>query len=229
MLVAHAESPEHVLSVRQLATAGGYGDNTNATYSQYGALAKKLVLAMGDAERWLVWTHAIGMGFRSEDHELFWQMHPPLFEALVRLGWCEDLRAGPLPEPEGATEREALALARLGQGAFRLALVREWGSCAVTDVSQQAVLRASHIKPWKDSSDRERLDPNNGLLLSAHLDALFDAGLITFGVDGRIQLSPLLSDVDRTALGITGDMVLRHVKPERMSHLQHHRENVFRP
>lgn len=231
MLCAHAESPDQTLSVRQLATAGGYATD-KATYSQDGHLAKRLVAALGDPERWDVWTNVIGQGFRSGDGELFWRMHPELFRALIELGWIRSSEGDESSRFDesgvASTEREAITLARIGQGAFREALVRDWGSCAVTDVSHQDVLRASHIKPCKRSTDEERLDPCNGLLLAAHLDALFDSGLITFRVDGIIEISSLLSLADQAALGLSTSMKLRRANPGRAKYLAFHREHVFR-
>jgi hypothetical protein len=89
-----------------------------------------------------------------------------------------------------ATEREALISARLGQGLFRTRLMSVWkGRCAVTDIQIPALLRASHIKPWRMSDNSERLDPENGLLLVANLDAAFDAGLLSFTDTGRMLFS----------------------------------------
>lgn len=86
----------------------------------------------------------------------------------------------------GATEKEALVRQRLGQDRFRKALIDYWGKCPLTGISEPAMLRASHIKPWAQcESDAERLDVFNGLLLSAHWDAAFDAGLVSFSDDGR--------------------------------------------
>lgn len=85
----------------------------------------------------------------------------------------------------GATEKEALVRQRLGQDRFRKALIDYWGKCPLTGISEPAMLRASHIKPWAQcESDAERLDVFNGLLLSAHWDAAFDAGLVSFSDDG---------------------------------------------
>ena len=76
------------------------------------------------------------------------------------------------------TTKRALIDGRLGQGKFRDDLMQVWGDrCAVTGCSVVEVLRASHVKSWRRSSNKEQLDPQNGLLLGAHLDALFDAGL----------------------------------------------------
>ncbi|HET9245398.1 MAG TPA: HNH endonuclease signature motif containing protein, partial [Xanthobacteraceae bacterium] len=62
----------------------------------------------------------------------------------------------------------------------------------------EAALRASHIKPWRESSDRERLDPANGLLLTANLDALFNDGLIAFDDEGQMLVSAQLTRKDRS-------------------------------
>ena len=73
------------------------------------------------------------------------------------------------------TTRQALINARLGHGQFRVDLERRWnGRCALTGCGITAMLRASHIKPWAKSSNHDRLNPDNGLLLAAHVDALFD-------------------------------------------------------
>jgi hypothetical protein len=77
------------------------------------------------------------------------------------------------------TERAALIAARLGQRRWRQELDSIWKVCAITGCDIRELLRGSHIKPWRKCSNSERLDPNNGLLLRADVDALFDSGLIT--------------------------------------------------
>ncbi len=81
------------------------------------------------------------------------------------------------------TEREVLAKARIGQGKFRAELISKWGKgevCALTSVGVPEMLIASHIKPWRESSNQERLDPMNGVLLVSHADRLFDKYLMSF-------------------------------------------------
>lgn len=98
----------------------------------------------------------------------------------------------------GKTTKRRLIDARLGQGMFRSDLDRLWDErCAVSGCNVRGILRASHVKCWRDSNDRERLDPANGLLLTADLDALFDRGLISFHDDGEMQISHQLSKSDR--------------------------------
>lgn len=59
------------------------------------------------------------------------------------------------------------------------------------------LLIASHIKPWKDSTNEERLDVNNGLPLCLNHDTLFDKHLISFDADGKIVVSDTLKEIDR--------------------------------
>lgn len=97
----------------------------------------------------------------------------------------------------GETEAEAVTRVRIGQDIFRGALMDYWnGACPLTGITDRELLRASHIIPWAEcSSDAQRLDVHNGLLLSSLWDAAFDAGLISFGDDGKPIASPVLSDI----------------------------------
>ena len=134
-----------------------------------------------------------------------------------------------LREPPGATEVERLRKERIGQDVFREALMLFWGgACAVTGVRHPRLLRASHIVPWSDcETDAERLNVHNGLLLAAHLDAAFDAHLISFGVDGQIRFGPKLSREDIAASGFTPEMRLRRTDPETEIRLALHRTKVI--
>lgn len=99
------------------------------------------------------------------------------------------------------TDRQALVKARVGQGIFRDQVLRLWSyQCAVTGCGIQEALRASHIKPWSQSTDQERLNPYNGLPLLATLDALFDKHLIAFDPQGKMLLSSDLSKPERDLL-----------------------------
>jgi hypothetical protein len=88
------------------------------------------------------------------------------------------------------TTKQTLIEARLGQGRFRTNVAKRWDNrCAVTGCAIIELLRASHIKPWSKCSDSDRLNPANGILLAAHIDALFDCGLISFADDGTMMVS----------------------------------------
>ena len=125
------------------------------------------------------------------------------------------------------TTRAALVDARLGQGRFRRELLRRWnGACAVTGCCVGAVLRASHCKPWSKSDNHERLDSNNGLMLSANLDALFDAGLISFDETGKMLVSDVLSTREQDELGLPARL-LRTPGAKLAGYLNYHRRHVF--
>ena len=126
-----------------------------------------------------------------------------------------------------ATTRETLANARLGQGQFRKDVLDLWGSqCAATGSKTMSVIRASHIKPWRDSSDQERLDQFNGLPLVATIDALFDAHLISFDETGKILISEKLPNREVELLGIT-HIQLRQIPSESTEkYLSEHRKKM---
>ncbi len=105
----------------------------------------------------------------------------------------------------GATEREVIAKARIGQNFFRKEMIRLRGSrCQVTGITDKKLLRASHIVAWGDiePDDPERLNPDNGLLLSALWDAAFDTGLVSFSDDGKPIFAASISQIAASALEI---------------------------
>ena len=74
---------------------------------------------------------------------------------------------------------------RRGQDYFRRMILSLYGGrCALTGIDIPQVLLASHIIPWRDKSHKgDRLNPSNGICLSALYDKAFDEGLITFSPD----------------------------------------------
>jgi len=125
------------------------------------------------------------------------------------------------------TEREQVTKARVGQGQFRDRLISVWRGCAVTGVDRNDLVRASHIKPWRMSSNHERLDPNNGLLLLPQYDHLFDAGYITFDDDGGLLQSPVLAELSPSVLGFDREARLRRITDEHREYLDFHRRRLF--
>lgn len=139
----------------------------------------------------------------------------------------EDLRSL-VRKKVDSTTKEALIAARIGQGTFRSQVLAQWeNQCSVTGSQTLDAIRASHIKPWRDCSDSERLDPNNGLPLVAHLDALFDAGLITFERSGTLIVSSLLSAKEISIFGIEKRTLRRVLSEQTVGYLEYHKENVF--
>ena len=128
-----------------------------------------------------------------------------------------------------STESRREINARIGQGRFRSALLALHGCCALTGVTTPEVLRACHIHRWADCADapNARHDPENGLLLTANLDALFEVGLIAFDNDGVILISPRLNADARAALGIhVGMRLLATPSATQRSYLNKHRERT---
>ncbi|WP_172811910.1 HNH endonuclease [Burkholderia sp. PAMC 28687] len=126
-----------------------------------------------------------------------------------------DLEALAQRKDLNATERDVLVKARLGQGAYRRDMLALWdGACAVTGLTIPQVLVASHAKSWIESSDRERLDPCNGLPLVGTLDKLFDNHLIAFDPEtGRMLISDRIEEADRAALNIPTSQPPKVPKP----------------
>lgn len=125
------------------------------------------------------------------------------------------------------TEAERLVVQRKGQGIFRESLIEYWqGECPLTGITDQQLLRASHIKPWADcQTDAERLDVHNGLLLSALWDAAFDQGLVTFDEAGLPVFSAALSDAAKRELGEGKRLALTS---KHQAFLTWHRQKVFK-
>ncbi|PWG80646.1 HNH endonuclease [Pararcticibacter amylolyticus] len=132
-----------------------------------------------------------------------------------------------LPYTERNTEKRNLVLSRIGQGKFRMSLFDLWDGCAVTGIKIPEILRASHIKPWKSSTNYERLDPFNGLLLSPTIDLLFDHGFVSFKDDGAILLSKRIKE-QSALLNITeGGTSLTKIYESNIPYLDYHRRQVF--
>lgn len=148
----------------------------------------------------------------------------PIDAATEILSQLESLST--LPE----TERQFIIQSRVGQGLFRSKLVLYWKGCSVTEATCIPLLKASHIKPWRDSSNKERLDSSNGLLLSPNLDAAFDSGLITFDPQGKIMLSSEIRGAPAYHLHINGKMRINQklLTKDHQGYLEHHRTHVFK-
>ena len=107
--------------------------------------------------------------------------------------------------PPNETERKGLVTSRVGQGAYRKRIIHRWEyKCAVTGFDKLDILIASHIVPWADSNDYERLDVNNGILLAPNFDALFDKHLISFENNGKIILSDAIEPQAYKRIGLSG-------------------------
>ena len=127
-------------------------------------------------------------------------------------------------QPPNQTERKGLVTSRVGQGAYRKRIIHRWEyKCAVTNFDKLEILIASHIVPWSDSDDNERLDVNNGLLLSPTYDALFDKHLITFENNGKIILSDAIESQAFEKIGVLGKEKINDLSEYNLAYLDRHR------
>ena len=125
------------------------------------------------------------------------------------------------------TEREAIVKARVGQGKFREKLIGYWHGCSVSTFSHFDMLIASHIKPWKEADNQQRLDVFNGLLLLPNYDKLFDKGYISFDDDGYIIYSRYIDGIDRKLLNMDRKLHLIKIEDAHKPYLKYHRDNCL--
>ena len=126
------------------------------------------------------------------------------------------------------TEKQQLIMARKGQGRFRLNVSAIETKCRLTGTSDGTFLIASHIKPWAESSNAERLDGNNGFLLAPHVDKLFDGGWISFSDAGEILCA---NDTVREIMhtwGLRTDRNVGRFNAKQEAYLAYHRTHIFR-
>ena len=127
------------------------------------------------------------------------------------------------------TERTALIKSRLGQGRFKINVSRFESRCRITQVSNPTHLIASHIKPWRESTNEERLAAGNGLLLTPSIDHLFDRGFISFDDSGETLISPIADTDSLRRMGVNPENP-PHVggfNSDQRHFLDHHRSSIF--
>jgi putative restriction endonuclease len=127
------------------------------------------------------------------------------------------------------TEREALIVARRGQGLFKQRVMQVESRCRITGVTNPTHLRASHCKPWRDSSNEERINGENGLLLTPTMDHLFDRGFISFEDSGLLIVSPIAHAPSLNLMGVATDHTISvgSFTPGQKQFLDYHRESVL--
>jgi hypothetical protein len=127
------------------------------------------------------------------------------------------------------TERIALVRSRIGQGLFKDRVKKIETRCRITQVDNPVHLVASHCKPWRDANNEERLNGENGLLLTPSIDHLFDRGFIGFENNGELIISPVAHRPSLQRMGIeTGETVNVGTFTEgQREFLEFHRESVL--
>jgi hypothetical protein len=127
------------------------------------------------------------------------------------------------------TTRRQIVLARRGQGEFKRRVMEIERACRITGVTRTEHLRASHCKPWRDANNEERLDGENGLLLTPNADHLFDRGFIGFDDNGDVLISPVVHVDSLTRLGLKPGQAINvgSFSKGQRHFLDFHRENVL--
>jgi len=123
-------------------------------------------------------------------------------------------------------EKVQIIKARTGQGLYRQNLLGVENKCRVTGIENPRFLIASHIKPWRSSNDQEKLDGNNGLLLSPHVDCLFDKALITFSKSGQMQFADAITKSIASRWSIQTANIGKLNNQQRI-YMDHHRDLLF--
>jgi putative restriction endonuclease len=128
-----------------------------------------------------------------------------------------------------STTRKALISARVGQGLFKERVSRLERACRLTFVDNPTHLIASHIKPWRESTNEERLHEGNGLLLTPTADHLFDRGFISFEDTGEIMISPVADSVSLERMGLdqSNPPTPLAFNVDQRHFLDHHRREIF--
>lgn len=128
---------------------------------------------------------------------------------------------------DGDLEKIQLTKSRRGQGIFKANVRLVQDHCRITGVSNIKYLRASHIKPWSVSDNNEKLDGYNGLLLSPHVDHLFDRGFISFKDSGGILVSKELNPKVLEQWSIASDINVGNFKDGQCDYLGYHRDVIY--
>ncbi|MES2512859.1 MAG: HNH endonuclease [Bacteroidota bacterium] len=152
-------------------------------------------------------------------------VEPHLFDGPSLLAEPQEIYEISIPNE---TERKGLVTSRVGQGAYRKRIIHRWEyKCAVTGFDKLNVLVASHILPWSNSNDNERLDVHNGILLSPTYDALFDRHLISFENSGQIILSDSIEMQAYQKIGVTGKEKIQNLSLYNHDYLDKHRNRFI--
>ncbi len=127
------------------------------------------------------------------------------------------------------TEKQQVIKSRRGQGLFRNRVSEIEDHCRVTQVDKPEHLIASHIKPWSVSDNKERLDGENGLLLTPSIDHLFDHGHISFRGNGALLVSPTAHTLTLIKMGIprNQDYNVGKFTQVQSRYLEYHRDSIF--
>lgn len=154
---------------------------------------------------------------------------------VFQYGKGKAVESASLQSNSGMNEKEErkkleISRARVGQGKYRERLLEQCRFCPITNVADERLLVASHIKPWAASDDKEKIDPYNGYMLSPLYDKLFDRGFITFTEDRRMVLSDFISPYTWKLLNVKSNSFIQALlmDEKRITYLRFHHLFVFK-
>lgn len=127
------------------------------------------------------------------------------------------------------TENFVFSKIRKGQSIFREKLLKNFKQCPITKINDRRLLVASHIKPWYLSDESERMDIDNGFILSSLFDTLFDVGLITFSSKSEILISKELSSYNLKKIDIHNKQKVKNlpISIKKQEYLEYHGDKIF--
>ena len=162
----------------------------------------------------------------------FYEINSKIFNTILNTDFTNDFYdLDNLNRPESESTKDILRLnvrSSTWQSYFKNQLFKLWGSsCLVTGIKNENLLIGAHIKPWAKSSDEEKIDPYNGLLLSPNADKLFEIGLISFQDNGSMMISDKINLSELKKLGIENNIKI-DFKEKNLIYLKYHRENKFK-
>ena len=162
----------------------------------------------------------------------FYEINSKIFNTILNTDFTNDFYdLDNLNRPESESTKDILKLnvrSSTWQSYFKNQLFKLWGSsCLVTGIKNENLLIGAHIKPWAKSSDEEKIDPYNGLLLSPNADKLFEIGLISFQDNGSMMISDKINLSELKKLGIENNIQIGF-KEKNLIYLKYHRENKFK-
>lgn len=162
----------------------------------------------------------------------FYEINSKIFNTILNTDFTNDFYdLDILNSPESESTKDIFRLnvrSSTWQNYFKNQLFKLWGSsCLVTDIKNENLLIGAHIKPWAKSSDEEKIDPYNGLLLSPNADKLFEIGLISFQDNGSMMIYDKINLSELKKLGIENKIKI-DFKEKNLIYLKYHRENKFK-
>jgi len=124
-------------------------------------------------------------------------------------------------------ESEVKLMIRKSHEKFRKDLLPLWeNKCALCEIELPVLLQASYSKPWKDSTDSERVDPYNGILLCYNHDALYAKGYIAFDGQGKLHISASIPEDDYVIYNIYPKKRIARYE-ENKPYFKWHKRNIF--